>query len=1191
MSSTDKNKINIKKIAIILVVFLLLLVAIFAIVKNMNKDDEVTTDIATIRGRESLEAKISYETLEDNLNNTVTINLIAKSESGIKQVELPNGTVQYFNGEKEVTIQYTVDKNSDYTFKVIDLDGNIAEKTINISKIKEETSDDEEKTDNSEKDSREASTKGNKSISKNSTASNKASNKKVETKTSNTKKETKSENTKQEGQSESSNQDENKETETENQNEESNDSTDVTDVDTIAPNEYNPEITATTYSITVSGATVDNKTLASNLKYYYSIDSGVTYTDAEQTTYTFDNLAQNKEYQIAIKVVDEAGNERIVKIKNSTLQVPEYNTNNVEYASNIVTANDISPEYTLLYAIGENGEFNTYTGPIEIEDYGNVIVKFKYSDIKEQKGQETKFEQFVVPNANGNITINLNTEELADKVTVNLVDLIQKEELIIEYKVGEDGQWQEYSTPFDIEKDTTIYARYTEKNNTNNIGKMVSRKIDNINYLGTIYARKDPTWSNLRVYLRDDNGKVIEKAWPGYELTEVEDDIYSIAIKKSMFVEGTDFENLSFELQFNNRNSDGSATNNNKYKAITKFKGFDKVYYITRNATSDTATGIWVEYEEPKAQVLLGKVYFEKPNEWATPYAYLTGDIQNSWPGVELIQEEGNTYYFEITEEMIPNGVEDVASLNLSIQFNNGGSNTNTNSSYKYKLTPVSFEGCEKIYVVTSGSTTTSGTSSSGIWMQYKKEENNVLGKIYFNKPVSWEHPHAYLYNSSNSSDELLGAWPGVELTQEEDYIYYFEITKDMVDSEDDIKNYKITFNNGGSTYNQSNSNYKYNLTDADCVGFNKIYNVTSKLATTNKGSTGEWLDYSSNIKIGKIPTTTSNVKNVIYMIGDGMGENHIKAGELYKGETLNIQTINNKTYATTLSTESVTDSAAGATALASGYKTTNGTIGKDKNGNDVQNIIEYANSNGQKTGMVVTQILNHATPAGFSVHNTYRYNYSDIAKSQINSCVDLMLGGGRQYFSSYTSLMQANGFTYINSLSDINGIDKNERVIGTFAEGTISEVTEDRTSLAEMTETALSRLENDNGFFLMIEGSDIDTYSHQLKMSNMLNEMIDFDDAIGVAMKYVDEHPDTLLVITADHETGGLTLDGVTSKEQLVDSLFTNQVVKNGQTEGAHTETNVPVYAYGKGASDLTNYKLIDNTSIFKFVKQVLTK
>lgn len=1409
MNQNENEKNNKKKLIILILLAFLLLLGLFCGARNLlKKDDSSSTNetaVSTVEKKAS-KAKISYEILEDSSNNTAIISLVVKSESGIKQIKLPNGTVQYYNMEKEVNFEYTVDKNSDYTFIVTESDGNTVEKIINVSKIKEndENEDlDEEDPDESTSISNESTSNSPSTVHVGSSGNNKKSNTKSSSNSKpqassvtqentgsskntdsqdknsgggNTNNGAQGENTNNQNESGNNSGNDNDEDPVElpgaieniivnlstldftkslqisiddklggkysvyyklgengewkkyeseveigqnttvfvrYQDEEENvgneDSVAITNVDTIAPNEYNPEIIATTHSITASGTTLDNKTSASDLKYYYSIDNGGNYSDAEGTTYTFDNLIQNTSYKITIKVVDEAGNERIIESNATTLQVPEYDISNVEFSDKTLTANNVNSEYTLSYAIGESGEFNTYTQPVEIESTGKITVRFKYVDPKGQSGQETSFEQMIVPGASEYITISLDTEELADKVTVTLEDSLQKDELIIEYKLEEDDNWQEYNGSFDITKDTTVYARYVDKDDRTNVGEHVSRTIDNLKFLGTIYCKKSPKWSNLRVYLTDSNGRELNSAWPGYALTSGSYDIYSLDITKSMFKSGTDFTNLSFGMQFNNRDSNGNATN--KYNTGTvAFEGFDKVYYIiddeeSRNASgvwidnnidvslpgmiyfkkpeswnkayayiyetvdgsskklsgewaglemtlvndsiysiniteemftnlnlapnqyftiifnagsgtnkqtknipfegfnkvytilsgenTKTATGTWSEFSGVEEKLITGKVYFQKPNEWATPYAYLTGDIENVWPGIKLTRESGDVYYFEITEGMIPSG-KDASSLNLSIQFNNGGSVTNTDTSCKYKLRTEAFDGCEKIYRVTSGSTSDNG-SSTGIWEKYDDTENTVLGKIYFNKPVAWDSPHVYMYNDNVSPTvKPLGVWPGIELTQEEDYIYYFEVTSDMVDSEEDLSNYKVIFNNGGKYYNQSNSSYRYELDKVNCEGFDKIYNVTSGSGTTSQESTGEWLDYSPDIKIGKIPTTNTKVKNVIFMVGDGMGVNHVKAGAIYKGETLNIQKITNTTYVTTASTKTVTDSAAGATALATGYKTTNYTVGKDKDGNNVQNIIEYAKLEGLKTGMAVTQIINHATPAGFSVHNTHRYNYDAIAQSQINaSYIDLMLGGGANYFSPYTSLMESNGITYINDLDDIEGISSDKRVIGTFAEDSISKLTEGRTSLAEITDAALSRLDNDDGFFLMIEGSDIDLYSHRCNMDMMLNEMIDFDDAVEVAMAYVDTHPDTLLIITADHETGGLSLDGVTTKEQLTNDLFTVHGISTvtGQLEGSHTETNVLLYAYGKGASDLTKYDIIDNTSIFKFVKQVLTR
>lgn len=327
-------------------------------------------------------------------------------------------------------------------------------------------------------------------------------------------------------------------------------------------------------------------------------------------------------------------------------------------------------------------------------------------------------------------------------------------------------------------------------------------------------------------------------------------------------------------------------------------------------------------------------------------------------------------------------------------------------------------------------------------------------------------------------------------------------------------------------------------------------------------------------------PITNEAIKNVILMIGDGMGEGHIIAGEIYKGEQLNIQKIEHKTYVRTNSLQGITDSAAAATAMSTGTKTRKGMLGKDRYGNNLENLVEYSHKNKLKVGIVCTQILNHATPAGFSIHNNSRYNYDQIAISQIEAGVELMLGGGRKYFSKHETKMNENNIKWINSLGEIDNIDKDVKVIGTFADMSISKE-EIRTSLLDMTTTALSRLENDNGFFLMIEGSDIDSYSHELDITKMLEEVIDFDNAIKIAKEYVDIHPDTLLIVTADHETGGLDLTGVSSREQLKNSLFTTK---------EHTGKNVLVFAYGKGSKDLIQYNLIDNTHISKFIRQGIT-
>ncbi|MBQ9071570.1 MAG: alkaline phosphatase [Bacilli bacterium] len=361
--------------------------------------------------------------------------------------------------------------------------------------------------------------------------------------------------------------------------------------------------------------------------------------------------------------------------------------------------------------------------------------------------------------------------------------------------------------------------------------------------------------------------------------------------------------------------------------------------------------------------------------------------------------------------------------------------------------------------------------------------------------------------------------------------------------------------------------------------------------------------------------STEAKIKNVIFMVGDGMGENHILAGEIYNEGKLNMQTIENSSHVITISLDypTPTDSAAAATALATGKKTNNSRLGRIKiDGtyyNFEPNIIEYANSYGAKTGIVSTQKMNHATPAGFSIRAAFRTDYIKIAKRQVQSKVDLILGGGQTDFqdSEVTSLTEYQNFIYVDdftklknctltSTCEITNHTIDSKIIGAFAPVSLSYRDDydysTRPSLSELTTVALKRLEtNSNGFFVMIEGSDIDRYS-ETNVSNgvekkrnliyMLEELNDFDAAVAVAKNYVDNNPNTLLIVTADHETGNLNLNGITSKQELINAG--NSLFEAGRN---HTNKNVLLYAYGEGASDLTKNGTIDNTEIFDFLTQ----
>ncbi|MBQ9318625.1 MAG: alkaline phosphatase, partial [Bacilli bacterium] len=446
--------------------------------------------------------------------------------------------------------------------------------------------------------------------------------------------------------------------------------------------------------------------------------------------------------------------------------------------------------------------------------------------------------------------------------------------------------------------------------------------------------------------------------------------------------------------------------------------------------------------------------------------------------------------------------------------------------------------------------------------------EDKVIGKVYFNKPIGWNNVYLYVTQNGHS---LSGDWPGKGGYALDKNIYEFDIMESMKD----VNNITLEFNNG-----------KYYKLSSTFPGYNKLLNIT--LDAYGQHGSYEWIDYNSDSIIAGGPVNTGNVKNVIFMIGDGMGVNHIKAAEIYQGYDTIFSNFNNTYVSTYSSSDYITDSAASATALATGKKTINYYVGIDYYGNKIETLAEYAHKKGLKTGLVATQTINHATPAGFSAHNFNRSNYDEIAVDQVESGIDLMLGGGTNYFNNdyMINLMNENNYTYINNFNEIYNIDANTKVIGTFAPTSFHETSDNVPSLEEMTSVALNRLDSENGFFLMVEGSNIDTYSHNNRLENMLIEVIEFDKAVRVAKNFVDSHPDTLLIITADHETGRLNLNGANNRGNLLSNA---QFTSSWGDSQSHTASFVKVFTYGKTAYGLTVPSLIDNTYIHNYVKQGL--
>ena len=285
--------------------------------------------------------------------------------------------------------------------------------------------------------------------------------------------------------------------------------------------------------------------------------------------------------------------------------------------------------------------------------------------------------------------------------------------------------------------------------------------------------------------------------------------------------------------------------------------------------------------------------------------------------------------------------------------------------------------------------------------------------------------------------------------------------------------------------------------------------------------------------------------KNIIYLIGDGMGPAYTTAYRYYSDnpQTNRVEkTIFDQLLVGMSSTYPdddtyVTDSAAAATALATSYKSYNGAIAVDHQHGPFPTMFEIAKTQGKNTAVVVTSQINHATPASFLAHNESRRNYDQIADSYLTNLIqkrpvaDLMLGGGTQYFvredKNLTQDFQELGYQYISKISELNNIDSLP-ALGLFAPKGLPYAIEsdDPLRLATMTTKALALLSaDDTPFIIMIEGSQIDWCGHSNDITCAMTEMHDFAKTLELAKRYVDAHPDTLLIATADHSTGGLTL------------------------------------------------------------------
>lgn len=322
----------------------------------------------------------------------------------------------------------------------------------------------------------------------------------------------------------------------------------------------------------------------------------------------------------------------------------------------------------------------------------------------------------------------------------------------------------------------------------------------------------------------------------------------------------------------------------------------------------------------------------------------------------------------------------------------------------------------------------------------------------------------------------------------------------------------------------------------------------------------------------------TPQVKNVIVMIGDGMGVSQVYAGLTANKGTLHLEQCQFVGFSKTYSANNyITDSAAGGTAIACGTKTKNGAIGVDPDGNPVKSVLEYAAENGLSTGLVASCSITHATPASFVAHQSSRKMEEEIAVDFVNSDITLFIGGGKKYFDSRSdnvnllNKLSAKGFQIAFNMENIKKVTSG-KLAGLVADEHPAPYPERGEFLPESVQAAINLLKNnEKGFCLMVEGSQIDWACHANEKDATIHEVIDFDRAIKVAFDYADQNPHTLVIITADHETGGMSLTG--------GDLSTGEVEANYSTKG-HSAVMVPVFAYGEGAAEFAG--IYENTDIF---------
>ncbi len=334
----------------------------------------------------------------------------------------------------------------------------------------------------------------------------------------------------------------------------------------------------------------------------------------------------------------------------------------------------------------------------------------------------------------------------------------------------------------------------------------------------------------------------------------------------------------------------------------------------------------------------------------------------------------------------------------------------------------------------------------------------------------------------------------------------------------------------------------------------------------------------------------TERPQNVILLIGDGMGLSQASITFYYGESSVFARFPYTGFVGTSSKSDRITDSGASGTAFSTGYKTYNGAVGVSMDSSVMENISEII-AGTYKIGLIATSSITHATPAAFYAHVPDREQEFEIARQLVGSPVDYFAAGGYKFFSerpdglNLMDSLEQKGFVVDTGIaSSFNGFQANKKYGFLQAREAMPTADQRGDFLSRATKGALDYF-NTAGkpFFLMVESSQIDWAGHYNDTDYLIAEMLDFQDVVKVAMRYANEHENTLVIVASDHETGGFALSTDYENQQDYNKLTP------AFATGGHTATLVPLFAFGPGAENFTG--VYENSDVFHKIMELIRK